>query len=436
MPGCKYNKNGETNNDSYVYQNLANIAQGIFLNIDNNMLTACQRAADTAMIKVCGSTENCNELVVNNGLGSRSLEYKICEYTGETDNMNINYSQCRPSIDSITDDELGKNTTTTSSTNSSGNITYKTHTPKPFAAVIDGTIYWDSVEIDEKGNIDVSNYFTKVERSAVPKTQQGHNGGSMSVHSQINTEQKQRITDEIAALRTSIETAINAIESDQTVQYCMEGRDNGWRYTKDKAVQGTGKDDKARFPNLTKQMRNIITSSALAATKENYYARYDELNEKMLQDYAKIAERKTSITKENQKDQRRNIARESCLYLADMSSLARSAEPPKNAFGNTMLWFFVGPVALVGVLTNVGQDSANGSSAGFIKKDDAPLVASKETGTWNYKETITTTFDWENLICHKCVRSTQCDTTRNPIFGNKYCETWGEETETCTDTQF
>ncbi len=68
--------------DQDVYDELAEIATGVFLNIDNNMLTACQRAADAAMIKVCGSTTDCDNLIVDNGLGSRSLEYKICNYTG------------------------------------------------------------------------------------------------------------------------------------------------------------------------------------------------------------------------------------------------------------------------------------------------------------------------------------------------------------------
>jgi hypothetical protein len=40
---------------------LAEVAQGIMLSIDNNHIAQCQAAADAAMIKVCGSTTDCNQ---------------------------------------------------------------------------------------------------------------------------------------------------------------------------------------------------------------------------------------------------------------------------------------------------------------------------------------------------------------------------------------
>ena len=43
-----------------VYDELANMVQGIMLGIDNNFLNQCQNAANEAMIKVCGSTEDCS----------------------------------------------------------------------------------------------------------------------------------------------------------------------------------------------------------------------------------------------------------------------------------------------------------------------------------------------------------------------------------------
>jgi threonine synthase len=39
--------------------------------------------------------------------------------------------------------------------------------------------------------------------------------------------------------------------------------------------------DAARFPGLTKNMRSMIAISALKKAKDNYYKKYDELNEKM-----------------------------------------------------------------------------------------------------------------------------------------------------------
>ena len=151
-----------------------------------------------------------------------------------------------------------------------------------------------------------------------------------------------------------------------------------------------------------------------------------------------------------------------------MSVLARSAEPPKSAGGKIIAGVaiigaavaipFTGgtsaiaigglvatmsntalvaggatAVAGIGLLGNAGSGSANGEQRDAITQ---ALTGSKEMNQWNYKETITTTFDWENLSCHKCTRATKCKTTKNPLFGNKYCKEWEEPTETCNDTQF
>ena len=425
LVGCYNSKKPEQD----VYTELAEVATGIFLNIDNNMLTACQRAADAAMIKVCGSTENCDDLVVNNGFGSRSLEYKICEYTGNSQNLNITYNQCRPNIDMITDEELGRNDTTVSGTGQNVTLTTTANKRKDLASVIDGRIYWESVTVDDDGKlISAVNYFNKLGADA---------------NSQLTESQKQRITGELAALQTSINTAIDAIESDQTVQYCMTGREFQGMNNR---MLGTRSKRDSRFPNLTKQMRDIITSSALSATKENYYAKYDELNQKMLKDYSKIAERVAEIKGENNKDLRRDIARDSCINLAESSVLARSAEPPKSAGtyilgGNALMSGLASPVpgaAIAGIVMSAiilssANDDANGQT--YTPKTTG-LTGSQIMQQWNYKETVTTTFDWDNLICHKCVRSTKCEVTKNPLIGDKYCGTWGEETETCTDIQF
>ncbi len=421
-------------NANYVYQNLADIATGIFLNIDNNMLTACQKAANAAMIKVCGSTENCDEMIVDNGLGSRSLEYKICDFTYRGDSLDIDYNNCRPNIDTITDEELGRNTTAMTATDSKGDITYVHHNAKNIAAVIDGRIYWESVKFTDDGStkdgiIDVASYWYDVSTDT-------------DGNETITDEHKERVNSELAALQTSVQNAISAIESDQKVQYCMTGREfQGY-----KKMLGTGSKTNPRFPQLTAQMRRIISDSALAKTKENYYAKYDELNAKMSKDYSKLAERKAEIAGQNNKDRRRGIARDSCVNLAKSSAMARSAEPPASA-GTYLLagWYGIGaglaPIpgvaiasaVMAGVILSSADADANGPN---VEPDNTQLTGSGGMQQWNYKETITTAFDWENLVCHKCVRSSQCAKTRNPLVGDKYCETWGEETEKCTDIQF
>ncbi|MEE1029750.1 MAG: hypothetical protein UIC65_01870, partial [Alphaproteobacteria bacterium] len=322
-------------------------------------------------------------------------------------------------------------------------------TIKPFAGVLDGTIYWESIDFDpETGKITTSDeYLSKAEYLNMPQRQ------------------KDRIASELATLQRNIDMAIQSIESDPTVQYCMTGRTiQGMQIDEEIQKIGRGK-DAARFPGLTKQMRMIISNQALKIAKDNYYKKYDELNDKMLSDYTKIGERMAEIQGKNSEDARRELARIACVEFAESSSLPKSAEPPKNSFGKilsmvaiagaTVAAFTVpglgivggaalsvggvsalgagaGGIAAIGLLGNAGSKSANGEDA----TNQTQLTGSKALNNWNYKETITSTFTWDTLQCQKCVRTQTCKTTKNPVFGNKYCKDWNEAVENCNITQF
>jgi hypothetical protein len=323
--------------------------------------------------------------------------------------------------------------------------------------MLSGQISWGMIEVDDKGRItDAEKYLESVQDN----------------ESKMSESQAFRISEELKELQRNIDVAISAIESDDTVQYCMTGREvQGMKkIDKDGVVTrtriGEKSADAARFPELTKQMRMVIASAALKKAKDNYYKKYDELNDKMLQDYATLGERISKIQGENSLDAKRELARQSCVGFADMSSLPKSPNPPKSAFGKiaamvavvgaaiavpftgglsavavggifaassgTVIAGSAAVVAGVGLLGNVGSGKANGADA----SSKLDLVGSKQLNQWNYKETITTTFDWDKMVCKKCIRSQKCSKTKNPLFGNKYCKTWANAVETCNDTQF
>lgn len=208
-------------------------------------------------------------------------------------------------------------------------------------------------------------------------------------------------------------------------------------------------------------MRTIIATSALKIAKDNYYKKYDELNEKMLQDYATIGERMAKIAGENALDARREIARVACINFAEASSLPKSPNPPGNPFGKIMSMVaiagaavavpFTGGASMIAVgglavngaavagvavagiaLASSGAGKANGADGGVQRE----MIGSKQLNQWNYKETITSTFEWDTLVCHKCVRSQNCSVKKNPVFGSKYCKSWADPVEKCTDTKF
>lgn len=256
-------------------------------------------------------------------------------------------------------------------------------------------------------------------------------------------------------LQANIDAAINAIEADPKVQFCMTGREvQGMKLT-DAEGKSTrtriGDKSAARFPELTKQMRSIIATSALKKAKDNYYKKYDELNEKMLQDYAKMGERMAEIP-------RRELARRACISFAETSSLPKSPEPPKTDFAKISTAIMVaGAVAMIpftggasfAILATALSIGAAALGAGGItglatagkangedSKIEQELIGSKTLNQWNYKETITSTFEWETLKCEKCVRSQNCAKTKRPLFGKPWCKDWGEEKNECTTTQF
>lgn len=422
-------------NTSDLDEYLSSVAQGIMLDIDNSMLTQCQNAADEAMIKVCGDTENCDGLALDDGLGGRSLEYKICKYSTSDDSMNIDYSNCRTDVSQIRDSELGR--VAGSTTGELGAVT-------PLAGVLDGTIYWENIDFDDDGKLSsLDDYLSKIDATG------------------MSDAQKEKVKSELAVLQRGINNAIAAIEADQTVHYCMTGRRVQGLTRTTKTDEGVIRNrtsfgsDEGRFTGLTQQMRMKIATSALKKAKANYYAKYDELNTKMLQDYATIGERIAEMQNENSLDSRREIARIACTSFAEGAALPRSANPPKGAFGKVLaatavaaaavaipftggasavvIGVAAGGVAGIGLSANAGSDSANGSDGGAVSRE---LVGTKQVSQWNYKEVITATFEWDTLNCHKCTRVQQCSKTRRPWIGNKYCQTWEEPVETCTDTQF
>ncbi len=416
-----------------VYDELSTMVQGIMLNIDNAFLAECQAAADEAMIKVCGDTANCNALAVDDNIGARSLEYKICEYTMSEAGLDLDYSKCRTNIEQIQDSELGRVEGSTST--QLGPVT-------PFAGVLDGTIYWESVEVGADGRLSsVEEYLAKIDTAK-----------------NMSEQQKERVKSELAVLQANIDAAINAIEADPKVQFCMTGREVQGMKRTDAEGKSTrtkiGDKSAARFPELTKQMRSIIATSALKIAKDNYYKKYDDLNEKMLQDYAKMGERMAEIQGENALDARREIARQACVSFADASSLPKSPEPPKGIGGKllslvaiaatvvvpftaTVTWLSFGLVAggsaLVATTGLVGNGGGGNGADGKMELD---LIGSKQLNQWNYKETITSTFEWETLKCEKCIRSQNCAKTKRPLFGKPWCKDWGEEKNECTTTQF
>lgn len=442
-----------------VYDELYNLVQGIMLDIDNSLLTFCQNAVDEAMIRTCGDTQNCNNMIADKNIGAGSLNYGLCYYTVKNDDISIDYTKCFNDVSQIRDVDLGR---------VYGSTTGKLGPVVPFMSLIDGVIFWELVTVDEDGKLTGADEYFKLSGST-----------------QMPEPTQELVRQQLVSLQTSVNDTIDAIENDPTVKYCMSGR----KIRGMKNVPG-GSTQVPRFPSLTKSMRSIIATSALKVAKNNYYKKYDELSERQMQDYVTIAERQAEIKGENAKDVRREAARQACISLADASALPMSPPPP-NGFG---MWLVAGIVTVIGAVVTVvtlgtagpgvgagltllwsavasGSVAAIGSAgavavvaaAGVAMTASGALIAAgtgiaehtqnlkdgytismqlqmnghHELNQWNYKQITDTTFDWDTLNCHKCVESTKCIKTSYPLFGQPKCKKWEEKSTTdCTDTQF
>lgn len=424
LVGCQKVETGTNIVGDAVYSELATMVEGIMLNIDNNMMKVCQSALDESMVKVCGDTENCDSLVVNNG--GQHLKYEICEFTiGEDKTSIIPGGTCYPNADALSGDLKDRN----------------------LAGFIKNTLYWGEISYDMDINkfTDWSEYSSSAEISGTDKNYK---------------EAKQGFDLEMKQLSDSVTAAINMIEADPVVQFCMTGREVQGMRNSDGAmrllggigetsvVRGDGKVSTAsiaRFPNLTKQVRGIIANSAITNARKNYMEKYSQLNNEMAEDRVKVA---TKIDKTIAAD----IAAQTCEALADSSTLPISKAPKKSNFGK---WLAVGIIAVVGVVASVftfggagvAAASAIGAITGAMSATTAGVLVATAAGiatasvaasgspvgqsnaaSWNYKETVTTTFNRETGVCQKVRVYQNCAKVKK-----NYCKNWAEPVEVKED---
>ena len=421
LTACNTDDKGKTLSQPDVYANIENIITGIMLNIDNSFLVQCQNAANEAMIKVCGDSENCDNLVVDSGAGKRSFKYEVCQYDELTAN-NIHWNGvCRDSLDGIAAQDL------------------KLPEGMGWAGKLSGTIYWGNIEYQE--NPDGTFALTTPEQYIQKLIDGGH---------EVKNDEKQIIYErvyggEINQLQNAINNAIKAIESDPKVQFCMTGRQ----------VQGLsdrtfGRANAARFPNLTSQMRQTIVASAIKNARENYLKKYDEEIQRMMSDQVKAAQRIDA-------DNALSVARQACSAWATSSGLPVQKTPKASNVGKyiaagviiaasvvagiftegtaTILGLKIaagvlaatpgviaGTTMLATMDTTIGKDGYEGVYSG-----ESEAVGSHSTTQWNYEENVTTLFSASTGECTKITISKDCKKTKK-----NYCKEWGETKEKTT----
>lgn len=345
LMGCQTVYDKELSSNA-VYERLSETVQGIILNIDNNLLAKCQAAVDVAAQRVCGPDLDCGGMINLDTIGLSQLDYKICQWGIQGEDM-VFLDHCYINPMDIPDVDLGR--VHNSASGELGPVV-------SYAAKVDGIIYWEYFTVDNRGKLQgVDDYLDMV------RDKQG----------KIPEYQEENLKSAIFGFRNSIDNIIKSIESDPTVNACMVGR----------SIDGSLSGRVARFPNLTDNIRIQITNKLLQRAKKNYYAKYDELMERTTQDYIKMSERMAEIKGENFKDKHREIARQSCVAMAEISAMAKSPEPPSNTAGIVIAAILIAIATVVACVFTFGGAAAAIGAVAATTASLAGTGASVSLGT-------------------------------------------------------
>ena len=327
-------------NPNFKMSDLDSMLMGLYLNIDNKALDNCVKLAEEKMVEFCGSTSDCNAFATDEYLGSNSLRSQKDGTTYRVTGM-ISFGLIK----------IGDAMGTTK----------------------------DGGKVLKPGEVGVSDYIRQI------KKQNKSVANSDAIISLIETE--------LNNIAGSINRTISLIESDQRVQYCINGRDlsqiNGKNTKRNSTV--------ARFPNLLNQYRVAIAQSALLKARDNYQKKLDKA----------IAEATENASAD--------IAQYMCQILptGGGAGLDNDIQTPLNA--PYAISYDVGTGLDLKTLTSGGKGTTglgNDMSTKFSGELDQIVVGLGGGRTQEKRDVsvsvsggvkeVTTTFNRETRICHKC----------------------------------
>lgn len=197
----------------YIY----NIAQGVFLSIDNSLLQTCQNAVTNKMMEICGGTDICYIRDVNTELGTGSLQ--------TTQDKDDNY-------------------------------------------VVSGTLDFNGFKLVKKDNPTPEDY----EESKVYKIEYSSNSGTHGtpITGDITSLAKKRIENVRKDFENELNRKFSLLLNDPQVNMCVTGRDVS------QIVHGRNRTERtaARFPNLVTPYLDVIYDALLTTVKSNYMRAY------------------------------------------------------------------------------------------------------------------------------------------------------------------
>ncbi len=312
-------------NPDFKMSDLDSMLMGLYLNIDNQALENCQNLAEQKMAELCGSTTDCNAFTADSFLGTGSIKSQKDKDVYRVTGM-ISFGSIK----------MGDTT----------------------GSIKDGGV------VLKPGEIGVNDYITQVKRN---------NSDVPDAKSIISA-----IEEELKNISGTINRAISLIESDQQIQYCINGRDLSQINGKDSRDNKTT----ARFPNLLNQYRTVIAMSALRKAQDNYNKKLSETIEKAANDSSA------------------EVAEYLCKKMADIGTGSSSEKgiieqtPLSTPFA---IYYDVGAGLDLNTLASMKSTGSDRGSDWDLSMDVSGV-----------KTTKSATFDKKNRTCHLCtIRTTK-----------------------------
>ncbi len=226
-------------------EDIDDIIRGIYLNIDNAMLTKCQNAVTDKMVEICGAENSCTAFEDDKIIGTESLiSYKNNDGDFVIDGL-VSFSNVKLAKDDSKD-------------TSGFNIGYS----------VDIANYLSRLEADNTELTRCVDKYHSIEEQTSDDKIEFNQCVANAASSSAGTA---RVLGALESVASKIEQKIAILRNDPTINMCVTGRDMT-KVTRNGAASTGG-----RFPYLLNSAVLTISADALNQAKNNYQKKYEEL---------------------------------------------------------------------------------------------------------------------------------------------------------------
>ena len=376
----------------FKMSDIDDMLMGFFLNVDNSALAVCQEKIDKKMQEICGSVTDCNKFASDDTIGTNSLQ-------------------------SVKDGDIYR---------ISGMLSFG------MIKMGDGNeCEGEDCKVIPFGKIGVLDYITEVRK----KNTMGNN--SELVNGIIDS-----IESELKNIEGTINRTIDLIESDQEIQYCINGRDlsqitGGTRGSRSNTTT-------ARFPNLLNSKKMLIASAALHQAQTNYNTKYNQLMSQATKDAsADVAQVICHQMGSGMSDGKKALAK---VFSSASSETSQTTTGMISPF-SIMVEIGKG-IGIDGLLASSTGTSVSGAKGGVkdmhagISLDNIGFTSSGVKSQGNVTTKTRAIFTRETRNCHYCyqISTSSCASSKsNGFFGigskiSSECSVDAQD-EVCEDIQ-